>query len=289
MRKRNILTVLGMAAAVVIAFGGWRLTSALLDRQEEQLLSGKGEVPLVVQEEPSSVSSGTETSGGITVDDDGKSRTDADIGGGTDDPLNTATLTLSEEEITAIIASRDDINGEYQPHEPLPGQLTMEEAVAIAEKETGHLRESGILPFDSFLDYETKASLDTWVPMDESVTTINTKNSLWTVILSEGPANAMFSVHALSGQIWAVTIGFTIDGDYYQDWDLGKLLEEYVQQFNLGEGELTHYPEGNAIYYTFEKGYLHAAATFEMTGTAANGENDFFLYMGLQTGTLPFA
>lgn len=286
MRKRNILTVLGLMAAFVIAFGGWRLTSTLLDHKEEQLLSGKGEVPLVIQEEPLPLSSTTEGSDGI-VPDDGQSRIESVTGGDAYDGTYTAAAELAEEEIAAILAERD-IGGKNWPHEPYPGQISMEEAFAVAEKEISHLRDMGILPAGSLNGGDAKATLESWMPEGESVTTADPKNSLWFVILSDELTNVAFIIHALSGQIWSVDLQFTTAEEYHQNWDVGKLLEEYVQNLNLGDYRPIDQLDSNTSYCMFEQGYLYAVARFFPAESIFYGDHTFNLYMGLQTGELNF-
>lgn len=286
MRKRNILTLLGLMAAFVIAFGGWRLTSALLDRKEEQLLSGRGEVPLVVRKESSAPSSGRGEPGGSAADG-GQDRIESIAGGDAYDGTYTSTVGLAEEEIAAILAKMDT-DGKSLPHEPYPGQISMEEAFSVAEKEVAHLRDMGVLPAGSLSGGETKATLESWAPEEESVTTADAKNSLWRVILSDELTDAAFTIHALSGQIWSVDIQFAAAEEYNPHWDVDKLLEEYALTLNIGDHKLIAQPDSNAAYCTFEQGYLHAVAFFSPAESVFYGDNSFSLYMGLQTADLSF-
>lgn len=281
MHKRNILTVLGIAAAFVIAFGGWRLTSALLERQETHLLAGKGEAPLVVQEADPPASSKTEEPGGITVDD-GWDRTDTLTGSDIYNDKYTDIASLSEEEIAAILATWE-MDSQPHPHEPYPGQLKMGEAVAIAEKAMLQLQDAGILPSGVLADIDTTSSLNVWISDEESVTTINTRNSLWTVTFFGDFIDANFTIHAYSGQIWKSSIRSGIGAASEPSSTVKKLLEEFVLNLNLGNTKLIDGTESDSFYCFFEQGFLYAAANYYPI-YPTTGEEDFYLYIGLETG-----
>jgi|GEM_PF-3194250 len=285
MRKRNILTILGIAAAFVIAFGGWRLTNALLDSQEARLLSRKGTVPIVVQETAPSISSAMEEPDGITVDD-GKSRTEFN-----GDSTHTDSLTelepLSEEEIAAILADRED-SEEYYPHEPLAGQLTMEEAVSTAQKAMSYLTDLGVIPSGSLASDSTDASLGVWTLSEENVTTINVRHSLWTVTLSEEATTARFTIHAFSGEIWDAIIEFPVADDYIQNWNAEDLLENFIYGLDIGEAKLINQPEENAAYGIFGKNLFYAISWYEYMQNENYGIKSIQLGTGLHTGGLNF-
>lgn len=178
MTKRVALTAMAVLFSLLIAFGCWLLTNALLDRQYLSLLD---EVNAIGVKEPATTSPGVEPG-----------RAD-----------------LSKQDIADILTVFYSSQGRRY-HDPLAGQLTMEEAIRATKSGLSYLCDGSILPGNIVEAHllRTNAFLysvqsDRAAPAQAVATPAY---SFWSVALGYREVSVEMTLNAQTGQIWTADI-----------------------------------------------------------------------------------
>jgi len=213
MIKQRILTVIAAAFSLLIVCGGWFLINELMDRQQTNLMNRVNSITV------------NETS------NDDQDKED-----------ETGRLLLSTQEITDILnVWRFDQTGYY--HDPIDGQLTMEEAIKAAKSGLSYFCNEGVLPnqiseneytqTNAFLyDIQDKKNISKVVPAAK-----RPSYSFWSVSLANQKVIIQLTLNAQTGQIWMANISLTsYDGINFNKVNVLDLLQKFETYLGLSDG-----------------------------------------------------
>jgi len=249
--KQNLYTAMGIALSFIIAVGGWVLTSTLIDRKSDTLLSATGSIQV-----------NTPPVSPIDTNDD--------------DETPPHRPTLSESEMVKVLQNWEAVIGE-RPHEPVDGQLNMEQAIDAGKAGLSYFHEQGIIPAELLKFDKTNAYLCEKQPRGQENYTLNPNYSYWTITFSGENRRATLVINAMTGQIWeAAFSGAGIA-------ETEKALEAFTSYLDLGEGG-SYISDGTISMKSYSDGMLYAIAR-SYTATTTVGEDGLegFLSMHLST------
>lgn len=200
------VNLLGVLCALAVGFGGLYAVQGRLGLEQERLLAGGGMVELPQAD-------GAETAETESVSVSGP---------------------LTEEKLLQILESRKE-QGEAVPHEPLPGQINMAQAIDYGRE----WLEESVLPYlepEAISAGEYKTSCYLWAP--ESVgedLEASPWMSSWTVSLNSSGVDALLTLNAVNGQVLEASISFSSPVSYRGEEGLCALLEVYAESFGGNE------------------------------------------------------
>ena len=180
--KAYTLLVFGLSFAVV--FGGWFLTKELLDSKENEILSAKGQMVL------ESTKADREENHPAVQEE-------------------FVPQTLTEEQMAEVLAVWE-AGGREMLHEPMAGQMNMEQAITAGREWIDSLANNQILPAEltEIPFHDTSAvlcTLDSPASLEESLI------SYWKVVYVEDDVEIVLTIHARSGQVWDANISMNED------------------------------------------------------------------------------
>lgn len=235
MSKRNLYTFAGIFMSFIIAIGGWALTSTLIDRKSDALLSATGSVRVDVP---------------VTLGDQS----------GVEPSYEPVALT--EEQIVSVLQNWE-ADGEEKPHEPVDGQLAMEQAIDAGKDWLSYFYEQGVIPAE-LLEYDkTSAYLCVKQPRGQENHTLNPYYSYWSITFSSDNKRALLVINAVTGQIWDAAIS----GAGVVEADAEKRLDAFVSYLGLkGSGSLV--TNSATASKSFADGAFYAAVRIGTTTTS---------------------
>ncbi len=225
MIKQRILTVVGAAITMLFVYGGWLLTNELMDRQQDKLMDTVHSI-----EVKESLSTGLE---------DEQER-----------------VPLSDKEIVDIlnIWNRKQV-GYY--HDPVDGQLTMEEAIKAAISGLSYFCEKGVLPSliseseyaqtKAFL-YDIKGNPSTRESISPAPRPLY---SFWSVSLANKKVMIDLIINAQTGQIWTATITSFSEEVNINELSTLKVLQTYETYLHLFNGNQLRSDEYYSVKYYY--------------------------------------
>ena len=179
--KRLVLTTIGIILSLVIAVGGWVLTSHLMDMESERLLSGitsfAVDTPLIEFTHFSNY----------------------------DDDYPYARPRLTEDEIVSVLRNWEQLPSwehtvRRRLHEPAAGQINMQQAIEIAREGLLFLLDYGILPQEALTFNDVRAYLgQNILPSDDF---LPIEYSYWNVRFFNDYMDVLMTINAVTGQIW---------------------------------------------------------------------------------------
>lgn len=184
--KQNLYTVVGVALSFVIAFGGWALTSELINRKADALLSVTGSVKV-----PTAPPTGT-----------------GEKPGDSDEETDYVWPKLTESEIVAVLQNWE-AGGRERPHEPTEGQLSMEQAIDAGRTGLFYFSEQGIIPAELLDNSKINAYLYEYQPSGQGTGLLDPFYSYWTVSFSGESMDVSLTINAVTGQIWKADLSFS--------------------------------------------------------------------------------
>ena len=227
MSKGRIYTLLILSISFAVVIGGWFLTKTMLDRKEEGILAMRGEIPIDV-------------SAFKIIEDETVVETFENVD-------------LTENEMADILRVWDG-GGREIVHEPMPGQMSMEQAINAGREWIGRLAENNILPGYlaecSFND--TSAVL---CSISGSISINDNHISYWKVAYVEGDVEILLTIHALSGQIWKAYISMNEDKMLHEtgsDEEIISIAFPFLENY----GAIT-IEENSSRYATSSKGAVY--------------------------------
>jgi len=225
MNKQGIYTAVGVAFSLVIALCGWILTNTLLDRQEAMLLVATGNihVPSVLE-----ATAGT--------------------GKETNSSSNPNTAKLKEEVMAKILANWDAPGGNVRPHEPVEGQLNMEQALTAAETGLSYFSTHGIIPLELLEDEFTRTNASLWENrpamkgnqpnMRVRVSTkLPPEYSYWAITFDNEKISIRLTLNAVTGAIWRADVFSYQAGTILTELDVVEMIEIYAAYLGLDGGD----------------------------------------------------
>lgn len=225
MSKGKLYTLLVFCLSFAVVFGGWFLTKEMLNRKETMLLARKGQVSMEVLETD------------FTVQEDFQGE-------------------ILTEDMMAEILTVWEAGGRERIHEPMAGQMNMEQAIKAGREWIATLAENNILPAylqESGFD-NTNAALYT---LKSEVSLKENLISYWKVTYVEDDVKIILMLHAVSGQVWKADISMS-----EEKMLLGTGIEEEALAiaFPFVTGEDTRMTtENDVLYKLSEKGKVYAA------------------------------
>lgn len=233
MNKQGILTILGVVFSLIIAFFGWMLTNMLLDRQDIELLASTGSISVPIGQN-------NEAKTGLTI-------TGAKLD-------KNSIISMSE-----ILNNWDNSRGYTRPHEPVEGQLNMEQALAMAEAGVSYFGTQGIFHEELLQDEFTQISASLCVNQPRAiqaavlspVAELSPEYSYWEISLGNEKINVNLRINAVTGMIWDIEIYSIKEEIQLTSFNAIEMLDVYTEYLGLEGEDSVRYNEGFAT-----KGFL---------------------------------
>ena len=222
MNKKNILTAAGIVLSFAIAIGGWGLTSRLIEKKSDRLLSGTLAVATnILDAMPAS--------------------TAPEVPDGAEGDFSPVNPDLSGGEIVSILSNWDSA-GRETPHEPTKGQLDMEQAIEAGRAWLSFIGKLNIFPGSSLDFNNAKAYLFQNLPPDQAGRFLPPAYSCWAVAFTGEAMSASLAINAVTGQVWKTEINtfyvdITPDADV-RNSDIISALDAFSSYLHLNLDEV---------------------------------------------------
>lgn len=226
MNKGKIFSLIMPALSLFVIVGGWFLTDKLVERKENRILGQKGQ---------------------ITVQSAKKQNKDNDLSERAEEINEPFTgRKMTENEMVQVLTVWET-GGKEIPHEPLKGQMSMEQAVAKGREWMDSMAEKKVLFSSAAVQAfdKTTAKLCTF---DDEAGTPKEIISFWEVIFQKSDVKIVLKIHALSGEVWAADIGMVKKNVTYHG-SAGELLDAAFSFQEMGNRVF----KKNNIYYRQNK------------------------------------
>lgn len=204
MNRRGVYTIVGIMLSFCLVFGGWFLTESLLNNMEKELLSGDGAVQIDRKE---------------TIADNQASEVDTSDNGKTNHDFNSAELTTTE--MVKILQNWESDTNEF-PHEPMEGQMSMEQAINTGKDWIAGLGEEGLISSELYEDGFEKISATLNVKQEKDQEK-RIDYSYWKVSFTNNEMKVDLMIQASTGQVWDAMIYFQ-----YPEIGLKKKITEQI-------------------------------------------------------------
>ena len=188
MRKDKIYTLLVFCLSFTVMSGGWFLIKGLLYYKEREMLSAKGQIVL----------ENTKTD---------REENNSGVQG------NFVPQVLSEEQMAAILTVWE-AGGREILHEPMAGQINMEQAIEAGEKWIISLAEKQILSA-GFIGYSFRDTSAVLYTLDSAVLLEESWISYWKITYTGDDVKIVLKIHAATGQVWKADISMNEDKMLY--------------------------------------------------------------------------
>ena len=208
--KRNLYTGMGIVLSFSIAIGGWALTSMLIDNKSDALMSMTGYVTV----NPPPITTPSQT------DDDPA------------DGLPAEWPRLTEVEMARILINWES-TGHERPHEPMEGQLNMEQAIDAADACLAEWGKTGLLPVEWETYESVRASLCQNLPEGRR-DMLDPVYSYWIISLANQDTRTVLTINAVTGQIWKASLSFAQMRVPLKEVDIEHALNTFMSQFDMG-------------------------------------------------------
>lgn len=223
----------GILLAFGAAFGGVFLVQEGLDSEMAGLLQGGGALQVPVRSE-TALETGTAQAG-----------------------WTEAEKRLTQEELLLAV---ECLNGteEFYPHEPLPGQLSMAQAIESGREwlEVFFLPRLGA---EDNGQREYRVNCYLWTRRAEGETEgTDSRRSYWTVALSCQELEAGLVLNAVSGQVLEASVTVKSPVEYQARENLAALLGDYAESFGTAEEYLLVDEKNGSMYQSIGEGGLCA-------------------------------
>lgn len=194
---------------------------------------------------------------------------------------------LSKMEIIQILHSMESNEAE-QPHEPMQGQISMEDAIEQAKEWTNNF-------YGQYLAEETADTLNyikinpkLCIKQNSEITGNGSEvlNSYWTVLLETDKIRTEIVMNAVTAQVFRAKATATSAAYDFSGIDVDRLLDDYIASFHINSNNTDIELEGY-VYREIEEKELYAITKTESIMVANkdghnNGyvfENDLTLYL----------
>lgn len=261
MNKQGILTILGVIFSLIIVFLGWILTNMLLDKQDIDILATTGRVyPPTASERK-----------GQRIDE----KSDVNIDTITDSVIAGEKLDKNSIiNMSKILVNWNNPEGYAKPHEPMKGQLNMEQALAMAEAGLSYFSIHGIIPEELLQDEFTEidASLCVNLPRKGVVAEFPPEYSYWIIGLSNEKMNVRLKINAVTGAMWDIGVYSMKEEIQLTSLNAIEILDIYTKYLGLEDEDSVRYNEALAT-----KGFFGNVlqVTAVKKGNAAYKEMDY--------------
>lgn len=228
MSRGKIYTLLIFGVSFAVVFGGWFFTREMLDQKEAVILANKGEILVEVA--------------------------DVDVNENNPEAGKFEGVVLTENEIAEVLTVWS-AGGREVLHEPMSGQMNMEQAINTGREWIDRLAVNSILPA-----YLSECSFDdtsaVLCSLDNSVSLQENYISYWKVTYVEGDVEIILTIHALSGQVWDANITMSEDEMLYETCSDEEILSIAFPFLENGNTETI--VDNSTIYKISEEGTVYA-------------------------------
>lgn len=235
--NRQFLGICFLSFAVIV--GGWFLMNQMLARKEGHILGQSGKI----------ITQSAETEKNNKNTDSGVENVGRSFQG----------CKLSEQERIQILKIWETGKKEV-PHEPLVGQMNMEQAVAEGRKWIESLAQKELLFSSALIQNFDKTSAKLCSFADETEIE-QEKISFWEICYQNTEMQIILKIHALSGEVWSAEISMEQKQALRSDSD-GEVLEAAFPSFRLKSSRLFRKDpicymqnETGKLYFMLEKSY----------------------------------
>lgn len=208
MSKSRIYASLMFLTAVCVIFGGWFLTERLLIRREERFLNSTGTI--AVQSEEIS----------FLADNSLKAAQEQ-----AEEPEAFQGQEMTEDTRALVLAVWEN-GGRELPHEPLPGQMDMKQAIDTGKRWVQTMAAYGVFT-DALQECDfdaTRAELCTIdTPMRKSMEAM--LYSYWKIWFIKEGTSVELKIHAASGEVWKAKVSVEAAGACVEVFDIAYLLQ----------------------------------------------------------------
>lgn len=229
MRKDKIYTLLVFCLSFTVVFGGWFFTKRLLYCKEREMLAAKGQIVL----------ENTKADG---EENDSKVQE------------NFVPQVLSEEQMAEILTVWE-AGGREILHEPMAGQMNMEQAIEVGETWITSLAENQILSAD-FIGYSFRDTSAVLCTLDGTVSLEESWISYWKITYTGDDVKIVLKIHAATGQIWKADISMNEDKMLYGVCTDEEVLTAAFPFLTGASDKIIR--EDNKMYKVSENGILSA-------------------------------
>ena len=214
MSKSRIDTLAMFLLAGCIIFGGWFLTKSFLMRREVKYLNSIGQIAVQSSEITLLEESGQEDA---VRQESGQQRAQEEEFHG---------VMMNEYE-RALVLSVWDYGGKELPHEPMNGQMNMEQAIDAGKKWIKNVAEYGVYT-NKLQECDFDATKVNLCRIDNSMLYSNMQEemySYWSLRFVKEGVSVDLTLHAASGEVWKAKIMVeTGDDEPVEVYDQGDLL-----------------------------------------------------------------
>lgn len=209
-KGNGLVNIMGIVLAFGFAFGGLFLVQNMLMEEKGNLLRSGGMIEISGQDLEEEAVKIVET--------------DAEK------------LLLTEEELIQAVENMQNLEHDAYPHEPLPGQMSMVEAIECGRK----WLEDFLMPHLGAEDYIPQGYMITSylvAPWEDDEDGMEKQlRSYWMVALAGEDVEVELVLNAVTGQMLGTSVECHFPAECLEKEKLAELLEDYVESFGL-EGE----------------------------------------------------
>lgn len=252
MSRGRIYTLLIFIVSFAVVFGGWFFTKEMLNRQKATILAQKGQISVAVAE--------------VEVSED------IPLSGEFEGTF------LTEHEIAQVLTIWNSGGRDYL-HEPMTGQMNMEQAINAGREWIDKLAGYNIIPgYLSECNFDdTNAVLSS---MDSSLSLEESYISYWKVSFIKEDVEIELTIHALSGQVWDSKISMNEENMIYGTCSNEQILAIAFPFLISSNSEVK--VEDSTIYRISEEGTVYS--TLKRDHVLVNKEQPMErLWLGLRT------
>lgn len=261
MNKQLVYTVMGVVLSFIIAISGWLLTSMLIDKKSDALLSTTGVVQVNAPSIPKDADNMPDTS---------------------EETVELPKLT--DKEILSVLQNWDT-PGHEQLHEPVDGQIDIEQSIDAGKAGLSYFYEQGIIHEPLHENAKINAYLFKNHPNGAGTQTLKPYYSYWIISFTGENINAILTINAVTGQIWKADITLSNSDILFNAVYANNTLKSFVSYLDLSGDEkinLLSEAEEILVFQDFSDNTFRAAVRMK-AGTLDNISSNTEIKMYLTT------
>ena len=209
MRKSKVYTSAMFLLAVCIIFVGWFITVRLLRRRVEKYIASTGRVEMQMAETA------------LFADSERDAQKEEAAG------QEEFRRQVMSEYTRALVLAVWEYGGSEVPHEPLPKQMNMEQAIDTGKKWIENMAAHGVF-IDELQEGESDMVSASLFTLDTPLIVGDLDRSMysyWKVQFIKSDAEVELTIHADSGEVWMASISVESGNGVVEVYDLTHLLK----------------------------------------------------------------
>jgi len=268
--RKRLFTAAAITLSIAIAICGWVLTNALIDKKTNEIFKTSGLFSTSAQQRDEPIS-GTEVD---LIKDE------------TPEPPGELPK-LTDYELIAVLRNWED-HGYEALHEPMTGQISMEDAISIGETALSAINIAGITPEESLAYDKTKTTAHLYQNIPRYFSTAPYYApiySYWCVAFRGGSSSAhmVLTINAVTGQVLRYDILYnsyaTIPFDLFYPF-IENTLNRFLQGLGISGNDriaisVSRLDSPTIAYKDFADGELYAVMEIICLDLAINSDVSF--------------